>query len=366
MYDYLVVGAGLFGATFSRLMTDAGKRCMVIDKRKHIGGNVYTENINGIDVHKYGPHIFHTSNDEIWDFVNKFTKFNSYTHRVKAFNNGKFYTLPFNLKTFNEIANIRSVEQLKGMIEFWNSEPRSGDNLESWAKSQVGKDVYKTLIKGYTEKQWGKPATELPSFIIKRLPIRFSFEDNYFNDKYQGIPINGYTQMIRNLLDGIPVLLNTPYEHELSKRAKKIVYTGPIDEFFFHDLGKLGYRSLDFLEEEYDTNMYQGCAQINYTNSLVPHTRTIEHKHFTPERKDKQEFTIVTREYPLKTGEPYYPINDDANNSLFKKYKERALEQRPDVIFAGRLGNYQYYDMHQVIGQAMKYAKLEKERKTNN
>jgi UDP-galactopyranose mutase len=359
MYDYLVVGAGLFGATFSRLMTDVGKRCMVIDKRKHIGGNVYTENINGIDVHKYGPHIFHTSNDEIWDFVNKFTKFNSYTHRVKAFNNGKFYTLPFNLKTFNEISNIRSVEQLRGMIDVWNKEPSSKDSLESWAKSQVGKEVYNILIKGYTEKQWGKSATELPSSIIKRLPIRFDFEDNYFNDKYQGIPINGYTQMIRNLLDGIPVLLNTSYDHELSKQAKKVVYTGPIDEFFFHEFGKLEYRSLDFLEEEYPTNIYQGCAQINYTNSAVPYTRIIEHKHFNPERRDKQEFTVITREYPVKTGDPYYPINDDVNNSLYKKYREKAKEQRPDVIFAGRLGNYQYYDMHQVIGQAMKVAKDE-------
>lgn len=361
MYDYLVVGAGIFGATFSRLMTDAGKRCMVIDKRKHIGGNVYTENINGIDVHKYGPHIFHTSNDEIWEFVNKFTKFNSYVHKVKAYNNGNFYTLPFNLKTFNEIANIRSISQLEGMIEEWNKLSNADKNLESWAISQVGKEVYNTLIRGYTKKQWGREPSELPSSIIKRLPIRFTFEDNYFNDKYQGIPIDGYTSMIRNLLDGIPVLLNTSYDDELAKKAKKIVYTGPIDEFFNYEFGKLAYRSLDFVEEEYERQFFQGCAQLNYTNSAIPYTRIVEHKHFNPERESyKNDFTVITREYSVKTGDPYYPINDDVNNSLYKKYKEKAREQRPDVIFAGRLGNYQYYDMHQVIGQAMKVAKDEK------
>lgn len=367
MYDYLVVGAGIFGATFSRLMTDAGKRCIIIDKRKHIGGNVYTENINGIDVHKYGPHIFHTSNDEIWNFVNKFTKFNSYVHRVKAYNNGNFYTLPFNLKTFNEIANIRSINQLEEIIKEWNKLPNADKNLESWAISQVGKEVYNTLIRGYTKKQWGREPSELPSSIIKRLPIRFTFEDNYFNDKYQGIPINGYTSMIRNLLDGISVLLNTSYNNELAKQAKKIIYTGPIDEFFNYEFGKLAYRSLDFVEEEYQTQFFQGCAQLNYTNSTIPHTRIVEHKHFNPERKSyKNNFTVITREYSVSKGDPYYPINDDINNSLYKKYREKAREQKPDVVFAGRLGNYQYYDMHQVIGQAIKCAKLEKQKSTNS
>jgi len=367
MYDYLVVGAGLFGATFSRLMTDVGKRCIVIDKRKHIGGNVYTENIDGIDVHKYGPHIFHTSNDEIWDFVNKFTKFNSYVHRVKAFNNGNFYTLPFNLKTFNEIIKVTNPVELQSLIDKWNETPNKDLNLETWAKSQVGEEVYETLIKGYTEKQWGRDPKELPSSIIKRLPIRLSFEDNYFNDKYQGIPINGYTSMIRNLLDGIPVSLNTPFSHEMTKQAKRIIYTGSIDEFFNYEMGKLEYRSLDFLEEKYEENFFQGCAQVNYTNATVPYTRIIEHKHFNPEKiKDVEGVTVVTREYSVKTGDPYYPINDHVNNSLYKKYREKATEQRPEIVFAGRLGNYQYYDMHQVIGQAMKYAKLEKENITNS
>lgn len=361
MYDYLVVGAGLFGATFARLMTDEGKKCFVIDKRKHIGGNVYTENNNGIHVHKYGPHIFHTSNDEIWDFVNKFAKFNSYVHRVKAYNNGKFYTLPFNLKTFNEIANITSIKQLQGMLQVWNDTPNPDSNLQSWAISQVGKQVYETLIRGYTKKQWGREPSELPSSIIKRLPIRFTFEDNYFNDKYQGIPIDGYTSMIKNILEEIPVLLETNYDNELAKKAKKIVYTGPIDEFFNYEFGKLSYRSLDFVEEEYEIDFYQGCAQVNYTNSNVPYTRIVEHKHFNPEQKSyKNNFTVITREYSVKTGDPYYPINDDINNALYKKYRDKADKTQPDVIFGGRLGHYQYYDMHQVIGQAMKYAKIEK------
>ena len=359
MYDYLVVGAGLFGATFARIMTDAGKHCLVIDKRKHIGGNVYTEKYEDIHIHKYGPHIFHTSNEEIWNFVNKYAKFNNYVHRVKAFNAGKFYTLPFNLKTFNEVANVSSIKQLTGLIEQWNELPHKENNLEFWAKSQVGEQVYKTLIKGYTEKQWGVSCRELPASIIKRLPIRLNFDDNYFNDTYQGIPIDGYTKMIKNMLNEIPVLTNMPFSHELKNIAKKIVYTGPIDEFFNHELGKLEYRSLDFVNESYEMEFYQGCAQINYTEKAIPFTRIVEHKHFNPEIKS--DITLITREFPTKFGDPYYPINDDKNTKIYNEYRKKAKEQYPDVIFGGRLGNYQYYDMHQVIGQAMKYAKLEKQ-----
>lgn len=365
MYDYLIVGAGLFGATFARLMTDAGKSCLIIDKRKHIGGNVYTENIGGIDVHKYGPHIFHTSNDEIWNFVNKFTKFNQYTHRVKGYNNGNYYTLPFNLKTFNEIAGIRSPEQLQDFIDVAD---RNDINLETCAISLVGEQVYRTLIYGYTKKQWGKEPSELPSSIIKRIPIRMTFDDNYFDDKYQGIPINGYTHMIKNMIQDIPILLNHPFTHDMKERlGHKVVYTGPIDEFFNYELGRLEYRSLDFVEEEYNMELFQGCAQINYTNENVPHTRIIEHKHFAPERyRNVKNSTIITIEYSSKNGDPYYPINDEANNALYKKYKDIAEAKEPNVIFGGRLGNYQYYDMHQVIGQAIKYAKLEKEKTTNS
>lgn len=364
MYDYLVVGAGLFGATFARIMTDSGKSCLVIDKREHIGGNVYTEKHEGIHVHKYGPHIFHTSNQDIWDFVNKYAEFNNYTHRVKAFYKRKFYTLPFNLKTFNEIANASSIKQLQGWIEQWNELPNKQSNLETWAISQVGPEVYKTLIKGYTEKQWGKPPSELPADIIKRLPIRMTFDDNYFNDTYQGIPVNGYTDMISNILKDIPYLTNMPYAHHLKELAHKVVYTGPIDEFFDYELGKLEYRSLDLVNEVYESEYYQGCAQINYTEKFIPHTRIVEHKHFYPGLKTDK--TIITREFPTKFGEPYYPINDKKNNDLYNEYRKMAKVKAPKVIFGGRLGNYKYYDMHQVIGQAMKYAKLEKEGKTNN
>jgi UDP-galactopyranose mutase len=365
MYDYLVVGAGLFGATFSRLMTDAGKTCLVIDKRNHIGGNVYTEDRDGIHIHKYGPHIFHTSNDEIWEFVNKYATFNNYIHRVKASYKGKFYTLPFNLKTFNEVANIKSIKQLKGMTEQWNQDPNKESNLEAWAISQVGKEVYQTLIKGYTEKQWDCDPKELPASIIKRLPIRYTFEDNYFNDTYQGIPEEGYTKLIRNMLDGIPYLTDMPFSHELKNIAYNVVYSGPIDEYFNYELGKLEYRSLDFANELYeDIDYFQGCSQINYTEKFIPYTRIIEHKHFYPNLKT--DHTIITREFPTKYGEPYYPINDDKNNKLYNEYRKMAKEREPDVIFGGRLGNYKYYDMHQVIGQAMKCAKLEKEKQANN
>jgi UDP-galactopyranose mutase len=363
MYDYLVVGSGLFGATFARIMTDAGKRCLVIDKRSHIGGNVYSTDIDGIHVHMYGPHIFHTSNDDIWEFVNRFTQFNNYVHRVKAINEGKYYTLPFNLKTFNEVAGVMSIERLK---EFLETRERDDTNLERCAISLVGEEVYETLIKGYTEKQWGRRAKDLPADIIKRLPVRNNFEDNYFNDKYQGIPVNGYTKMVENMLEEIEVKINTSYDDsEMKSLAKKIVYTGPIDQFFNYALGRLEYRSLDFVVESYqDIDYYQGCAQINYTNKEVPFTRSIEHRHFYPDLKVKG--TIVTKEYPADNGEPFYPIGDEKNKMLYLEYKDMASQKRPEIIFGGRLGNYQYYDMHQVIGQAMKYAKLEKERNTNN
>lgn len=335
---------------------------MVIDKRKHIGGNVYTENYDGIHVHKYGPHIFHTSNDEIWDFVNRFAKFNNYTHRVKAFYNGEYYTLPFNLKTFNEIESIHTPKALKNFLEPMK---RDDTNLETCAISLVGENIYNILIKGYTKKQWGKDPKELPASIIKRLPIRMTFDDNYFDDTYQGIPEEGYTRMVSKMLEGIPVLTNMPFSHELKNITKKIVYSGPIDDFFSHSLGKLEYRSLDFSNEFYDNmEYYQGCAQVNYTDAGIPFTRIVEHKHFYPGLKTEN--TVVTREFATKFGEPYYPIGDNNNKKLYDEYRKLANATHPDIIFGGRLGNYKYYDMHQVIGQAMKYAKLEKERSTNS
>lgn len=355
MYDYLIVGAGLFGATFARMMTDAGKHCLVIDKRKHIAGNIFTEKHEDIHVHKFGPHIFHTSDEEIWKFVNKYAEFNNYTHRVKALYGDKFYTLPFSLKTFNEILGINTPSALQ---KYLNSRKRDDTNLETCAISLVGPEVYKTLIKGYTEKQWGKKANELPASIIKRLPVRPTFDDNYFNDKYQGIPINGYTEMVRAILKDIPYITDCEYTPTMNSIANKIVYSGPIDEFFNYELGKLEYRSLDFVVEEYEQSFYQGCAQLNYTSADVPFTRTVEHKHFAPDLKT--EYTIVTREFPAQSGEKFYPVGDNKNNKIYGEYKRLAQEKTPDIIFGGRLGNYKYYDMHQVIGQAMKYAKLEK------
>jgi UDP-galactopyranose mutase len=354
MYDYLIVGCGLFGSTFARLATDLGKSCLIIDKRKHIAGNCYTKNIEGINVHAYGPHIFHTSNKVVWDFVNKFSEFNHYIHSPKAWYKNKMYSLPFNMNTFYELWNTKSPQHAQLIIESqkFNGTPT---NLEEQALSLVGKDIYETLIKGYTEKQWGRSASDLPSFIIKRLPLRFTFDNNYFNDKYQGIPIGGYTQMFENMLSGIPVELNTDYFSDKSyydSLAKKVVYTGCIDEFFNYEFGRLQYRSLKFDTEILDVDNYQGVAQLNYTCNIRKCTRIVEHKHFEFKKSDK---TVITREYSVEHTEgmtPYYPINDTLNQSLYRKYLDKS-KQFTDMIFGGRLSEYKYMDMHVVIESAM-------------
>ncbi|CAB5221565.1 Glf UDP-galactopyranose mutase [uncultured Caudovirales phage] len=357
MYDYLIVGAGMFGATFARLATDAGKTCLVIDKRDHIAGNCYTENKEGIHIHKYGPHIFHTSNDAIWKFVNRFARFNNFVLSPKANYKGKLYSLPFNMNTFYELWKTITPEQAKAMIAKQVVPCEDPKTLEEFALSTVGKDVYNTLIKGYTEKQWMKHPRDLPASIIKRLPLRFTYNSNYFNDKYQGIPIGGYTEMFELMLEGIDVELNIDYfanKQHLDSLAKKVVYTGCIDQYFDYKYGKLEYRTLDFETARLDIESYQGTAVVNYTGTEQPFTRIVEHKHFDS-NPDTTPYTYITHEYPAvmdDTKIPYYPINDEKNQSIFNLYdRESKLEK--NVIFGGRLANYQYYDMHQVIGQAM-------------
>lgn len=354
-YDYLIVGAGMFGSTFARLATDEGKKCLIIDKRNHIAGNCYTDNKDGINIHKYGPHIFHTSNNKIWNFVNRFAKFNNFVLNPKAFYNGKLYSLPFNMNTFYEMWGTIKPQDAKFIIENQTKKGGPFDNLEDHALSMVGEDIYNKLIRGYTKKQWMKDPKELPASIIKRLPIRLTYNNNYFNDTYQGIPIGGYTKMFENMLEGIDVILNEDYfnkKEEWNAIADKVVYTGCIDEFFDYKFGKLEYRTLDF-ETLFldDISNYQGCAIVNYTDEDVPYTRIIEHKHF---EFGTQHHTYITYEYPVKMEEgktPYYPINTDANQKIFNQYD--LLSKQSNVIFGGRLANYQYYDMHQVIGQAM-------------
>lgn len=354
-YDYLIVGCGLFGATFARLATDTGKSCLIIDKRNHIGGNCYTENIEGINVHKYGAHIFHTNNKHIWQFVNRFAEFNNYINSPKAISNdGRLYSLPFNMNTFYELWGTRSPEHAKLIIE---SQKFQGTptNLEEQALSLVGKDIYETLIKDYTEKQWGRSATKLPTFIIKRLPLRFTFDNNYFNDIYQGIPIGGYTKMFQKMIDGIEVKLSIDYfsnQEYFNSISKKIIYTGCIDEFFDYEFGELDYRSLKFKHEIKETDNYQGNAVINYCQKYPKYTRIIEHKHF---EKVFTEKTVVTFEYPKNYTKgliPYYPINDDENLQKYLKYKEKS-KHWTNFIFGGRLSEYKYMDMHVVIESAM-------------
>ena len=358
-YDYLIVGAGLFGSTFAYEMTKKGKKCLVIDRRNHIGGNIYCEEINGINVHKYGAHIFHTSNKQIWEYVNQFAEFNNYVNSPIANYKGELYNMPFNMNTFTKLWNdvvtpndaIKKIEEQKS--ELGDKEPT---NLEEQAISLVGRDIYEKLVKGYTEKQWGKDCTELPSFIIKRLPVRFTFNNNYFNDRYQGIPIGGYNVIIEKMLENCDVELNVDYlknKEKYDNIAEKVLYTGMIDEYFNYSLGNLDYRTLRFENEVLlDTDDYQGNAVFNYTDRETPYTRIIEHKHF--------EFnickgTIITKEYPCdwKLGdEAYYPVNNDKNNLLFNKYKELASNEK-NVIFGGRLGHYKYYDMDKVIEAAL-------------
>ena len=357
MYDYLIVGAGLYGSTFAYEATKRGKKVLVIDKRNHVGGNIYCENIEGINVHKYGAHIFHTSDKEVWDYVNDIVEFNRYTNQPIANFNGEIYNLPFNMNTFNKLWGVITPEEAKLKIE--EQKKQAGieipKNLEEQAISLVGTDIYEKLIKGYTEKQWGRSATELPAFIIRRLPVRFSYDNNYFNDLYQGIPIGGYNKIIEKMLEKCDVRLGVDffeYKDELEKKAEKILFTGMIDEFYDYKFGVLEYRSLKFETEILNEENYQGNAVVNYTDRDTPYTRIIEHKHFEYGTQNK---TVITKEYPAdwKIGdEPYYPINNDRNDEMFAKYKELAVRE-DKYIFGGRLADYKYYDMHNVIRAAL-------------
>ena len=368
-YDYLIVGAGLFGSTFAYRANKAGKRCMVIDKRPHLGGNLYCEKVEGINVHKYGAHIFHTSNKQVWDFVNSIVEFNRYTNSPVANYKGKLYNLPFNMNTFYQMwgvttpeAALAKIEEQKQevkdtMLKAGISEPR---NLEEQALILVGRDIYERLIKGYTEKQWGRKCTELPTFIIKRLPVRLIFDNNYFNDSYQGIPIGGYNKLIDGLLDGIETRTNTDFfdnREQWEATADTVVFTGKIDEYFGYCYGKLEYRTVSFEQETMDTPNYQGNAVVNYTEAEVPYTRVIEHKHFESfgQAVYDNPKTVISREYSTewKAGmEPYYPVNDERNNSLAEKYRQLAAETK-NVIFGGRLAEYKYYDMAPIVEKVL-------------
>lgn len=361
-YDYLLVGAGLFNATLAQVLSKKGKKCLVIDKRSHVAGNIYTYEDSGIQVHKYGAHIFHTDSKVIWNYVNSFAEFNRYTNSPVANYKGKLYNLPFNMNTFTKIwPEVITPADAKKKIEEQSSvmKGKTPANLEEQAISLVGEDIYKLLIKGYTEKQWGRDCTELSADIIKRLPLRFIFDNNYFNDRYQGIPIGGYTKMIEKMLDGVDVRLNTDYfEHkeELDSICDKIIYTGTIDEFFNYEYGKLEYRTLRFETEKVDCSNYQGNAVVNYTEREIPYTRIIEHKHFENQNPEllNNPVTIVTKEYPATWNpgdEPYYAVNNERNSSLYKKYAEKA-ESLKKVIFGGRLGMYKYFDMDDTIAAA--------------
>jgi UDP-galactopyranose mutase len=357
-YDYLIVGAGLYGAIFAHEATKRGKKCLVIDKRDHIGGNIYTKSVEGINVHTYGAHIFHTSNKKIWDYVNSFVEFNRYTNSPVANYNGELYNLPFNMNTFYQLWKVKTPEEAKAKLEeqIGDAFVENPQNLEEQAMSLVGKDIYFKLIKSYTEKQWGRKATELPAFIIKRLPVRFTFDNNYFNDTYQGIPNGGYTKIVEKMLEGIEVRTSVDYFKDremLNNLASTVVYTGMIDEFYDYRFGTLEYRSLRFEHETLDKENYQGNAVVNYTDGETPFTRIIEHKHF---EFGTQEKTVITREYPSewkKGDEPYYPVNDSRNEEMFKQYKELSRSEE-NVIFGGRLADYKYYDMHHVVGIALK------------
>lgn len=356
-YDYLIVGAGLFGSIFAHEATKRGKKVIVIDKRPHIAGNIYTEKIEDIQVHKYGAHIFHTSNKKVWDYINQFAEFNNYINSPIAVYKNEIYNLPFNMNTFSKMWNIKTPQEAKNEIakQIANLNITSPKNLEEQALSLVGKDVYEKLIKGYTEKQWGRNCNELPAFIIKRLPLRFTYDNNYFNARYQGIPIGGYTSIIEKMLTGIEVILNTDYFDFIKQNpdiSNKIVFTGGIDEFFKYKFGYLQYRTVKFETEVLDTENYQGNAVVNYTEREIPYTRIIEHKHFEFGTQSK---TVISKEYSMEWEpgiEPYYPVNDEVNTSLYEKYKKLA-EENKNIIFGGRLGNYKYYDMDKVIEVAL-------------
>lgn len=362
-YDYLIVGAGLFGAIFAYEMTKRGKRCLVIDKRNHVGGNVYTREQSGIQIHQYGAHIFHTNRKDIWNYINQFAEFNNYINSPIAFYKNELYNLPFNMNTFSKLWGVRTPAEAQAKIceqveSLHITEPK---NLEEQALSLVGRDVYEKLVKGYTEKQWGRDCKDLPAFIIKRLPVRFIYDNNYFNDRYQGIPIGGYTQIIEKLLKGSDIFLETDYFSFIKENpniAGRTLFTGMIDEFYHYCFGALEYRSLRFETEELPIENYQGNAVVNYTDREVPYTRIIEHKHF---EFGKQPTTIISWEYPMEWSlgvEPYYPVNDVKNNSLYEKYASLAEKER-HVIFGGRLGQYRYYDMDKTIAAALQAVQKE-------
>lgn len=356
-YDYVIVGAGLFGSIFAYEANKRGKRCLVLEKRDHIGGNCYTESVDGIQMHRYGAHIFHTNDKKIWDYIGQFTTFNRFTNSPLAYYRGKLYSLPFNMMTFNQMWGVTTPQQAEAEIQRQINVENitTPENLEQQALSLVGRDIYETLIKGYTEKQWGRPCQELPAFIIRRLPVRYTFDNNYFNDTYQGIPTNGYTEIFEHLLENIEVRLNSDYfsqRETYDSLAPKIIFTGMIDRFFDYRFGKLNYRSLYFEHEMLPIANYQGNAVVNYTEAEIPYTRIIEHKHFT---FGTQPNTLITKEFPKDYGdgdEPFYPINDEKNSALYAKYQALA-SQLPHVIFGGRLAQYRYFDMHQVIAEAL-------------
>ncbi|MCU6747654.1 UDP-galactopyranose mutase [Faecalicatena acetigenes] len=360
-YDYLIVGAGLYGAVMAHELTKRNKRCLVIDKREHIAGNIYCEEIEGIQVHKYGAHIFHTSDKKIWEYMNQFTEFNNYINSPIAVYKDELYNLPFNMNTFSKMWGIRTPQEARDIIQRQVEESGITDpkNLEEQALSLGGRDIYEKLIKGYTEKQWGRDCKELPAFIIRRLPFRFTYDNNYFNDRYQGIPVDGYTAVVERMLDGIEVKTGTDFfalKKEQPQIAEKVIFTGMIDEYFEYCLGALEYRSVRFETEVLDCENYQGNAVVNYTEREIPYTRIIEHKHFV---FGKQEKTVISREYSSawKVGmEPYYPVNDEKNERLYEAYKKLAVKER-DVVFGGRLGEYKYYDMDKVVAAAL--AKVE-------
>lgn len=368
MSKYLVVGAGLFGAVFANEAAKRGHEVTVIEKRDHLAGNIYTKEVNGIQVHQYGAHIFHTSNKKVWDYVNQFAEFNRYTNTPVANYNGEIYNLPFNMNTFNKLWGVVTPKEAQAKIDEQRAvlNGKTPENLEEQAISLIGTDIYEKLIKGYTEKQWGRKATELPAFIIRRLPVRLTYDNNYFNDDYQGIPVGGYTQIVEKMLDhdNITVKTNTDFfddKEQYLSDYDKVLFTGMIDQFFDYKLGELEYRSLRFETENLDVDNYQGNAVVNYTDAETPYTRIIEHKHFEFGKGDKNK-TVITREYPAdwKRGdEPYYPVNDKKNNALYTKYQDLAKQEAQNVIFGGRLGQYRYYNMDQVISAALTTVKQE-------